>query len=130
MWVVPIDFQDGVNDFDVGVNESIFSLLYAQWRIWMPKSVLECWLKCKNRNWIWFMCKCSYFALMNVSLHYWSPFHANDCVFSRNEQQYVYSQIQPHWCMKFKPKIFTGIYQKISEKSLIQVIIQKNNHLE
>ena len=27
---------------------------------------------------------------MNVSSHYWSPFHANDCVFSRNEQQKVY----------------------------------------
>ena len=26
---------------------------------------------------------------MNVSSHYWSPFHANDCVFSRNEQQKV-----------------------------------------
>ena len=24
MSVVPIDFQNGVNDFDVGVNESIF----------------------------------------------------------------------------------------------------------
>ena len=24
MSVVPIEFQDGVNDFDVGVNESIF----------------------------------------------------------------------------------------------------------
>ena len=24
MSVVPIDFQDGVNDFDVGVNESTF----------------------------------------------------------------------------------------------------------
>ena len=24
MSVVPIDFQDGVNDFDVGVNESMF----------------------------------------------------------------------------------------------------------
>ena len=29
------------------------------------------------------------FALMNVSLRCWSPFHANDCVFSRNEQQKV-----------------------------------------
>ena len=29
------------------------------------------------------------FALMNVSSHYRSPFHANDCVFSRNEQQKV-----------------------------------------
>ena len=30
------------------------------------------------------------FVLMNVSSHYCSPFHANDCVFSRNEQQKVY----------------------------------------
>ena len=30
------------------------------------------------------------FALMNVSSHYWSSFHANDCVFSRDEQQKVY----------------------------------------
>ena len=40
MPVVPIDFQDGVNDFDVGVDESIFFSLYAEWRIWMPKSVI------------------------------------------------------------------------------------------
>ena len=48
MSVVPVGFQDGVNDFDVGVNESIF--FSFEWRIWMPKSVTECWLKCKNRN--------------------------------------------------------------------------------
>ena len=30
------------------------------------------------------------FALMIVSSHYWSLFHANDRVFSRNEQQKVY----------------------------------------
>ena len=29
------------------------------------------------------------YALLNVSSHYWSPFHANNCVFSRNEQQEV-----------------------------------------
>ena len=29
-------------------------------------------------------------ALKNVSLRYWSPFHENECVFSRNEQQKVY----------------------------------------
>ena len=28
-------------------------------------------------------------ALMNVFSHYCSPFHANHCVFSRNEQQKV-----------------------------------------
>ena len=33
------------------------------------------------------------FALMNVSSHYWSPFHSNDCVFSRIEQQEVYKKI-------------------------------------
>ena len=27
------------------------------------------------------------FALMNISSHYESLFHANDCVFSRNEQK-------------------------------------------
>ena len=31
-----------------------------------------------------------FFALINVSSHNWSLFHANDCVFSRNEQQRVY----------------------------------------
>ena len=30
---------------------------------------------------------------MNVSSHYWSPFHAKDCVFSRNEQQKMYSHL-------------------------------------
>ena len=28
MSVVPIDFQDGVNNFDVGVSESIFYIFY------------------------------------------------------------------------------------------------------
>ena len=32
--------------------------------------------------------RCS--ALMNVSSRNWSPFYANGCVFSRNEQQKVY----------------------------------------
>ena len=30
-----------------------------------------------------------FFALMKVSSRCWSPFHANECVFSRNEQQKV-----------------------------------------
>ena len=67
--IVPDDFQDNVNDSNVGVNESIFSLLYAQWREWMPKNVIECWLKCKNRYYIWFMRKCSLFR-------------ANECIFA------------------------------------------------
>ena len=31
-----------------------------------------------------------FFALMNISSHYWSPFHANECIFSLNEQQKVH----------------------------------------
>ena len=31
-----------------------------------------------------------FFTVMNVSSRCWSPFHANECVFSRNEQQKVY----------------------------------------
>ena len=38
------------------------------------------------------------FALMNVSSHYWSPFHANDCVYSRNEQQKVQSRYLTGMC--------------------------------
>ena len=36
------------------------------------------------------------FALMNVSPRCWSPFHTNESVFSRNEQQKVY---QPSTCI-------------------------------
>ena len=35
----------------LALMEVHFSLLYAQWHIWMPKSVIECWLKCKHCNW-------------------------------------------------------------------------------
>ena len=31
-----------------------------------------------------------FLALINVSSRYWLPFHANECVFSRNEQRKVY----------------------------------------
>ena len=31
-----------------------------------------------------------FFVAMNVSLCYWSPFHANECVFSLSEQQKLY----------------------------------------
>ena len=31
-----------------------------------------------------------FFTLMNVSLRCRSPFHANECIFSRNEEQKVY----------------------------------------
>ena len=72
-----------------------FSLLYVEWRRWMPKNVIECWLKYKNRYWIWFMCKCSLFRANECifALLHWSPFHANECVFSFNEQQKVYYRI-------------------------------------
>ena len=47
-----------------------FPLLFAEWRIWMSKSVIKCWLKCKHRYWIWFMRKCSHFR-------------ANECLFAQ-----------------------------------------------
>ena len=31
-----------------------------------------------------------FLALMNASSRYWSSIHANECIFSRNEQQKVY----------------------------------------
>ena len=36
-YIVPVDFQDGVNDLDVGVNESIITLLFC-----MPHDEYEC----------------------------------------------------------------------------------------
>ena len=86
---VSIDFQNGVNDFDAGVTESTFfsfvcpmTHMNAQKCYWMLKNakiVIESDLCAKVRI----------FELMNVSSHYWSPFRANGCVFSRNEQQKV-----------------------------------------
>ena len=45
------------------------------------KIVIECELHANVR----------FLALMNASLRYWSSIHANECVFSRNEQQKVYT---------------------------------------
>ena len=59
-----------------------FPLLCDKWRIRMPKNVLECWLKCKNRYWICFTRKWSFFSsLMNVTSSNCSPFHANGAHF-------------------------------------------------
>ena len=42
MSVVPIDFQDGVNDFDVDVNESIFfSFVFSMTHINAQKVLLN-----------------------------------------------------------------------------------------
>ena len=71
MSVVPIDFQVGVNDFDVGVKESIFfsfvcpmTHMNGQKCYWMliemQKNIIESDL-CANIR---------IFALMNVSSHY------------------------------------------------------------
>jgi len=38
-----------------------------------------------------------FLALMNASLRYWSPIHANECMFSCNEQQKVYYLILFHF---------------------------------
>ena len=38
--IVFIDFQDGVND--LAQMKVYFSLLFAEWRIRLPKNVIEC----------------------------------------------------------------------------------------
>ena len=65
----PLTFKIVLMTWMLALIKVYFSLLYAEWRIWMSKSVLiECWLKCKNRNWIWFMRKCSYFRANKCTL--------------------------------------------------------------
>ena len=96
-----------------------FPLLYAEWRIWTYENAIVCKQKCKNRyyflnvlqsdnnrkkikflgkNIFWALLKAHFnprlsarvkMSLMNASSRYWSSIHANECVFSRNEQQKV-----------------------------------------
>ena len=69
------------------------------------KIVSECELRANVR----------FLALMNASSRYWSSIHANECVFSRNEQQKVYcilGTVQMFFILypfqrKFVPKILT-----------------------
>ena len=87
MSVVPIDFQDGVNDFRVAVNKSIFFSFVCRMT---QMNAQECyWMLIKMQkslvNLI-YVKMFVFFALMNVSSRYWSPFHANEYVFSLNEQ--------------------------------------------
>ena len=90
MFIVCIDFHDGVNDLNVSANESIFLLFCmpndACEHMKMPlnvnknaKIVIESELRAN-------VC---FLALMNASSRYWLSIHANECVFSRNEQQKV-----------------------------------------
>jgi len=56
---------------------------------------------------------------MNVSLRCWSPFHANECVFSLNEQQKVYyidGECRNKNCLKGKGR--NGV-QNINKKRKI-----------
>ena len=83
MSVVPIDFQYGVNDLDVGVNESIIIPLFC-----MPHDAYECPRVLlnvdSNAKIVIESDTCGnvcFFAQMTVSPHYWSPFKANDCYF-------------------------------------------------
>ena len=80
-YIVPVDFQDGVNDLDVGVNESIIILLFC-----MPHDAYECpkvLLNVDSNAKIVIesdICgNVCLFVLMTVSSHYWSPFQAVYC---------------------------------------------------
>ena len=99
VYYITVDFQDGANDLDVGVNESIIILLFC-----MPHDAYECpkvLLNVDSNARILIesdICgNVCFFALTTVTLHYWLPFQANDCVFSRYEQQKVYCSLEyPH----------------------------------
>ena len=94
MSVVPVDFQDSVNDFNVGVNESIFYLFCMLNNAYeCPKVLLNVDSNAKIVIESDLCADVRIFALMNVSWHYWSSFHANDYVFYRNEQQKVYYNV-------------------------------------
>ena len=91
MSIVPIDFQDGVNDLDVGINGSIYIYFFC-----MASDACECPEVLPNAKIVIkydLYANVRLFALINLSSHYWAPFHANDCVLSRlNEQQKNNSQ--------------------------------------
>ena len=84
--IVPKDFQDNVNHSNVGVNESIFFSFVC--RIAQMNAPKCYWMLIKIESDL--CANVRFFALMNASSRCWSPFHANKCVFSRNEQQKVY----------------------------------------
>ena len=57
-----------------------FSLLYAEWRKWMPESVLVRWLKCQK-------------TLLNLICAQVSYFRANECLYLR-----IYAIFCMNWC--------------------------------
>ena len=90
MFIVSNDFHDGVNDLNVSANESIFSSFVCRMTHMKmllnvnknAKIVIESELRANVR----------FLTLMDASSRYWSSIHANECVFSRNEQQKVYKK--------------------------------------
>ena len=72
-------FEIGANSMRVTTNIN----LCGEWRIRMPKNVIECRFKCENRYWIWFTCQMIVFlSLKNITSGNCSPFHANGRIFS------------------------------------------------
>ena len=55
----------------------------------------------------------------------WSSFHANDCVFSRNEQQKVYLHNVPQKCLKTIMHLKTVKTVKSKIPSILWVTITK-----
>ena len=53
----------------------------------MPKNVIECNKNAKSVIESELRAIVRFLSLMNLSSRYWSSLHANECVFSRNEQQ-------------------------------------------
>ena len=75
----------------------------------MPKFFIESELRANVR----------FLALMNASSRYWSSIHANECVFSRNEQQKGYFSTvisKPHYC---------AITGAVNLKMMMQIQVKK-----
>ena len=64
-----------------------FSLLYDVWRIRKPKIAIECWLKYSMESDL--RANDRFLSRMNVTSRNSSAFHANECIFSHNEEQKV-----------------------------------------
>ena len=87
MFIVSIDFHDGVNDLNVSANESIFSSFVC--RMTQMKMLLDVNKNAKIIIESELRANVRFLALMNASSRYWSSTQGNECVFSRSEQQKV-----------------------------------------
>ena len=94
MFTVSIDLHDDVNDSNVSANEDIFSFCVPNDAYEHIKMLLNVHKKAKIFIESELRANVRFLALINASLRYWSSIHANECTFSRKEQQNVYKSVR------------------------------------